>query len=95
MSKRNKHFAGIIHQSTMVKWISFGYLLYARNIGVELAKAAEEFCNDSLVNDEGHLNPDHVRQEYYRTLERLMDARQCNSPESGAVGDSSGVKTGV
>ena len=95
MSKRNKHFAGIIHQATMVKWISFGYLLYARNLGVDIKKAAEDFCNDPLVNDEDSLNSNHLRQEFYRTLKRLMDARQYNSTESGVVGDSSSVKTGV
>lgn len=95
MSKRNKNFSGIVHHSTMVKWIAFGYLMYARNMGVDITKAAQEFCNDPLVNDEGNLNSNTLRQEFYRTLERLMDARKHDSPQQGITGDSSSAKTGV
>ena len=95
MSKRNRSFAGIIHEATMVKWIAFGYLLHARDNGIDIKTAAQTFCSMPLVNDEGKLDPKNVRIHYYTMLKRLLDARQPDSPEQGVIGDSSSVKTGV
>lgn len=98
MSKaRNKTFAGVIHHSTMVDWVWFGYALKCKEAGIDLRKAAEEFCASSLINDDKELKPEHLRVYFYRVLKRLMDARSqsttSDSSEQGAAGNSGGIKT--
>lgn len=98
MSKtRNKTFAGVIHHSTMVDWVWFGYALKCKEAGIDMRKAAEEFCKSSLMNDDNLLKPEHLRQYFYRVLKRLMDARQPTTDltQQSATGDGDSIEKGV
>ena len=97
MSKqiKNKAFSLIIHQSTMVKWVSFGYLLAARDNGIEISEAAKTFANSSIFNEMEDINPEHIRVEFYRVLNQILDERKLDKLQQGIEGDVSVSQTGV
>ncbi len=87
-SRKVRPISRIIHQSTMLKWVSFGYLLSARDNGIEITQAAEDFCKSNMFLDEQGLSPQNIRKDYYLLLKQVLNERKLDSIEQGAPGNS-------
>ena len=79
----------------MVKWVSFGYLLAARDNGISINEAAKAFAESNIFNEMEEINPEHIRVEFYRVLNQILDERKLDKLQQGVEGDISVSQTGV